>query len=571
MCANTGNDSNTGSESSPLKTIQCAANRSKPGTTILVQPGIYRERVSPPVGGTSALPIVYKSAVPQQAIIRGSVPWRPDNQTDPLKNIYSGVLLDSDFTDTSGVDGPNPFKIRASVSPYGRNGYPESMFPDTKAKSDPNIIYNLGQVFVNDIMYKQCPYKTEMETESNTWYYDISNNELFVNLHDTISNCTIEITNQRRLFAPHTRGLRYIVVDGFIIERCGNNYPNKFWVIKENQQAGAVGTRTGSFWTIQNNIIRYANTIGIDWGTEGGKSQDLEIGQNGNPSSSYGHVICNNIISDNGAAGTASYMGKNITFCKNTVERNNNLYFYGKYRWESAGVKVHCPTNMVCSENIIRNNFCHGIWCDQGAGINAVIKYNVIQDNSGNGINYEIGTNMSGNVLHNVFTGNYLNVAFVNSGGCLLSYNLFLDSKIADINTTNSVRNEDKWDSLNVQIYNNLFMYSPMYLQLTEPSAVSSRYMNNNKYAISDESSDKRFKLTKQDKTKLDYGWNEWIDLWKKLNNGKNCDQSSTPWICHDASTDSLTTFDVLKIHDLSIDNVKDQIVGFMDKIFPFP
>jgi hypothetical protein len=175
---------------------------------------------------------------------------------------------------------------------------------------------------------------------------------------------------------------------------------------------------------------------------------------------------------------------------------------------------------------------------------------------------------MSGNVLHNVFTGNYLNVAFVNSGGCLLSYNLFLDSKIADINNTISVRNEDKWDSLNVQIYNNLFMYSPMYLQLTEPSSVSSRYMNNNKYAISDESSDKRFKLMKQDKTKLDYGWNEWIDLWKNLNNGKNGDQNSTRWICDDASA---TVFNELKIHEFTVDNVKDRIVGFMDKIFPFP
>ena len=28
--------------------------------------------------------------------------------------------------------------------------------------SDPNMVYTLGQVFVNDIMYKQCPYKEEM-------------------------------------------------------------------------------------------------------------------------------------------------------------------------------------------------------------------------------------------------------------------------------------------------------------------------------------------------------------------------------------------------------------------------
>ena len=369
-----GSDLYAGTIDYPFRTIQHATNLAKPGDTILVQPGIYRERVSPLVGGSSpTLPITYKSVVPQGAIIRGSVLWKPTSSY-LLKNsvVYVSPLLDTDFTDTSAIDGANPFKVPFCVTPYGRNGAPEAANKDPN--SDPNMVYNLGQVFVNDVMYVQCPYKKEMEKEPNTWYYDMSNNQLYVNVSNDITEPTIEITNQRRLFAPHKRGLKNIIIDGFIIERCSNNYPNKFWSVATCQQAGAIGTRCGKYWTIQNNIIRYATGVGIDWGNEGGADQDLENGVNGKAQGAYGNIIQNNIISDNGAAGTASFMCKNFMFVGNTVERNNNLKFYGKRRWESAGMKVHCPTNAIIANNLIRNNYCHGIWSDQGAGINSIFK-----------------------------------------------------------------------------------------------------------------------------------------------------------------------------------------------------
>ena len=58
-------------------------------------------------------------------------------------------------------------------------------------------------------------------------------------------------------------------------ERCGNQYPNKFWARPSNQQASTIGTRCGKFWTIQNNVISWANCIGIDWGNEGRYKSDL--------------------------------------------------------------------------------------------------------------------------------------------------------------------------------------------------------------------------------------------------------------------------------------------------------
>lgn len=537
-----GNDSNIGSKIQPFKTIQAAANIAQPGDTILVGPGIYRERISPPRGGTSITKqIIYKSIVPHKAIIRGSVQWTPQQV---LKNIYSGVLDSTMFKDDSAIDGANPFLVPCTVTPYNREGRPEWIAGNKTA--DPNLSYSLGQVFVDGSEMFQRPYRCEMEAIPNSWWYDISENQLYVHTEvvsyppfdaesdEGTSVKIIEITNQRRLFAPHLRNLKYIVVDGFVMERCGNQYPNKFWVQPENQQAGLIGTRSGKYWTIQNNIIRFAAGVGVDWGNEGGlgqdleKIQDLEKGVNGQASGSYGHVIKNNYICDNGAAGTASYMGKNFVFSDNIVERNNSWFYYGKQRWESAGLKVHCPSNSTISGNTIRNNYCHGIWSDQGAGQNSIFRNNLIMENQGNGLNFEIGVGTNGKVLNNIFDKNEYNIAFVTSGGCLVAHNLFISSQKGDIYTHLFNRTTDKWDSLNVEIYYNLFCNSATYLLLSMSSPISSRFLNYNQYC-----QDGRFVFMPDYKTKVLKNLSEWQLAWS-VANGSNMDESSV--ICNDGN-----------------------------------
>ena len=507
VCSNTGLDTNDGSEASPLKTINFAAQKAVEGDTINVMPGIYRERVIPKNQGSREAPITYRSTTKHGAIVRGSEIWKPltvDN------SISQGPIDASIFTDSSHADGNNPFLIPMSVTPYGREGCPETRIKSIK-NSDKNMVYCLGQVFVDDVMYTQCPYKTEMESTANSWYYDSSQNLLFVNGADDTQ--IIEITNQRRLFAPHRRNMRNIIVDGFIFERCANQYPNKFWSRRSNQQAGAVGTRCGKFWIIRNNIIRYANSVGIDWGNEGGYKQDLEIGKNGTAVGAYGTKILNNIISDNGSAGTAVYMANSFEFKNNLVERNNNLHFYGKQRWECAGVKVHRPKKSSISENIIRNNYCHGIWSDQGAGVSTAYSKNIIVDNKKSGIEFEIGTNMRAKVVNNIFDNNDNAVRLATSGGVLISHNMFISSKTCDIRAF-FFKRPDKWDSLNVDIYYNMFCHSPQYYMLTPNSdePKSSRTMGYNMYM---NNTDKQFQIDrkKDDKPCMNYeSWKEIFD-----------------------------------------------------------
>ena len=68
-----GNDTNAGSLSSPLKTINAAAAKAMPGDVITVHEGVYRERVAPPRGGTSdKMRIIYQAAPGEQVTITGS-------------------------------------------------------------------------------------------------------------------------------------------------------------------------------------------------------------------------------------------------------------------------------------------------------------------------------------------------------------------------------------------------------------------------------------------------------------------------------------------------------------------
>ncbi|MFP4500815.1 MAG: carbohydrate-binding protein [Candidatus Hydrogenedentota bacterium] len=68
-----GGDTNPGSAAEPLRTISAAAARAQPGDVITVHTGVYRERITPPRGGTADdNRIVYQAAPGEQVVIKGS-------------------------------------------------------------------------------------------------------------------------------------------------------------------------------------------------------------------------------------------------------------------------------------------------------------------------------------------------------------------------------------------------------------------------------------------------------------------------------------------------------------------
>ena len=70
-----GGDENPGTKKLPFRSVQRAADAAQPGDVITVHEGIYRERVSPPRGGTSNKQrIVYQAARGEKVVITGSEP-----------------------------------------------------------------------------------------------------------------------------------------------------------------------------------------------------------------------------------------------------------------------------------------------------------------------------------------------------------------------------------------------------------------------------------------------------------------------------------------------------------------
>jgi alpha-N-arabinofuranosidase len=68
-----GNDHNDGLPSRMLRTIATASARAYPGDVITIHKGVYRERVTPPRGGTSdANRIVYQAAPGERVEITGA-------------------------------------------------------------------------------------------------------------------------------------------------------------------------------------------------------------------------------------------------------------------------------------------------------------------------------------------------------------------------------------------------------------------------------------------------------------------------------------------------------------------
>ena len=222
-------------------------------------------------------------------------------------------------------------------------------------------------------------------------------------------------------------------------------------------------------------------------------------------------------------------MGKRFEFTGNIVERNNNLHFSGKRRWESAGLKVHRPDNSLIENNLIRNNYCHGVWSDHGACKNCVYRQNVIIDNEKSGIDFEIGQLTTGVVERNVFNNNEYGISFMTSGGVLVKNNLFICSRDCDIHTRIWDRTKDQWDSLNVEIYQNIFTKSSQYLQLTppceDPLKKASRYMNYNIYNCNNKEA--KYQVIIDSRTKTSMPLSIWKTTWKDSNGESKADFDS--------------------------------------------
>jgi alpha-N-arabinofuranosidase len=368
-----GHDSNHGSKAEPLKTISAAAEVAGAGDVITVHEGIYRERVNPPRGGTSAGErIVYRAAPGEKVVIKGSEIVKGWEKVQG--GTWKVVLPNTQFGSF------NPFNDLIRGDWYRNNG---------------NKIHT-GAVYLNGHWLDETFAVADVLApvgENSQWFtqVDEKNTTIWAQFGSLDPNqAEVEINTRRTVFYPEKTGMNYITVRGFTMEHAATP-----WAPPTAEQIGLIGTHWSRGWIIENNTVRYSVCAGMALGKHGDEfdntSQNSAEGyvetinralDRGWSKENIGqHVVRNNRISHCGQAGIVGSMG--AVFSTVTGNEIHDIHLGRSFSGaEMAGIKFHGAIDAVIRHNHIYRCGGHGgIWLDwmtQGTRVSG----NLLHDNS---------------------------------------------------------------------------------------------------------------------------------------------------------------------------------------------
>jgi alpha-N-arabinofuranosidase len=370
--ATTGDDASDGSSARPLRTIQAAANHAKPGDTITVHEGTYRERIDPPRGGESdSMRIVYQPAPGAKVQIKGS-------------EIIKGWTKIQN--DTWRVSVPN--SLFGAFNPYADEIRGDWFKPKGRK-------HHTGAVYQNGHWLTEAAKPDEVlapATKNPLWFATVDDQSTTITAQfpGTDPNADgIEINVRQTVFYPSQTGRNFITVRGFTLEHAATN-----WAPPTAEQIGLIGTHWSKGWIIEDNTIRYSTCTGVTLGKHGDKfdntSADSAEGYvetikrglaAGWSKENIGHhIVRNNHISHCEQAGIVGSLGAIFsTLTGNKIHHIHMRKLFGGA--EQAGIKIHAAIDTLISHNHIHHT-CRGIWLDwmtQGTRVTC----NLIHDTSG--------------------------------------------------------------------------------------------------------------------------------------------------------------------------------------------
>jgi len=376
--AKSGSDLNKGTPESPFLTIQKAADIAQPGDIIIVHKGIYRERISPPRGGTSnSERISYQAAKDERVEIKGS------ETITTWKNLTATVWLAK--VPNSLFGNYNPYKDLVDgdwFNDKGRNHHTGEVFLNGKSLWEKAVLYEV---------FNPVPVEDSYDPEGSTytWYCESDDNftYIYANFHDANPNKElVEINVRRSCFYPDSTNINYITIRGFYMSQAATQ-----WAPPTAEQIGLVGTNWSKGWIIEDNIIRNSKCSGITLGKHGDKWDNTSENSAGgyvetikralkrgwSKANIGSHIIRNNTIFDCEQTGICGSMGGAFS----TIENNNIYNIWTKRQWtgaEMGGIKIHASIDMLIRNNRITN--CgRGLWLDwmaQGTRVKGNLLYN---------------------------------------------------------------------------------------------------------------------------------------------------------------------------------------------------
>ncbi len=362
--ATSGSDSNPGTRSAPLRTIQRAADLARPGDVITVHQGVYRERVSPARGGESETRrITYRAAPGEKVEIKGSEVIK--DWVKAQNGVWKVTIGNAFF------GGFNPYSdlIRGDwFEPKGREHHTGAVYLNGEWLAEAaNLDEVLGSAAPAPLWFGQ------VDTDKTTiWaqFQGLNPNEQ-----------RVEINVRRTVFYPEKTGINYLTVRGFIMRHAATP-----WAPPTAEQIGLIGTHWSKGWIIENNVISHSICSGIALGKYGDQfdntSRDTAEGyvktieralENGWNKETIGHhLVRGNTISHCEQAGIVGSLGAAFSTVTGNVIHDIHVrqLFSGA---EMAGVKFHAAIDVEISRNHIYRT-TRGLWLDwmaQGTRVTA--------------------------------------------------------------------------------------------------------------------------------------------------------------------------------------------------------
>ena len=395
--ATTGLDTNPGTEQQPLLTINRAAELAKPGDTVIVHEGEYREWVQPARGGLSdARRITFEAAQGEHVVIKGSEVvdgWEREG------DLWTVAVPNSMFGDF------NPFAELVEGDWLVR--------PDA---SEPQI--HLGQVYFDGLALPEFSSRdalqnhpeefdvvddwTGVQQESRAfkggWFAEVGDEDTVIHAvfpEGDPEDALVEINVRRSVFYPKLNHVDYITVRGFEMAQAATP-----WAPPTADQPGLIGPNWAKGWIIEDNHIHDAKCSAISLGKEIHTGHNFATTRRDKPGYQYqlesvfsarhlgwskervgSHIVRRNTIHDCGQTGIVGHLG-----CAFSVIEDNHIHdialirqFYGH---EIAGIKLHAAIDVRLEANHIHD--CSlGIWLDwetQGTRVTRNVLHNNSRD-----------------------------------------------------------------------------------------------------------------------------------------------------------------------------------------------
>ena len=376
-------DENPGTRDAPLKTINKAAQLVNAGERVLIRAGVYRELIEPKHQGRGAnRMIAYEAAPGERVVVKGS---RIIKTNWVQRSVYTDVLPDSSLQytwsrkiwmttlpDAVFEEGYFPFQL-PNILPeeYLLMPWAEPVKDRVPYTSTRGMLWQDGKRMV------QLDDYGDLARMPGSFWVDVDGRTVHIHPYggDDPSQYVFEAGVQSHLFRPQGIGFGYIHLKGIAFQHCPNGFLRT--------STGAVTTRGGHHWIIEDNDISEVNSAALEFGYYAFEFEDPtpdNIQPRTDPDLG-GVIVRNNRIFEAGTAGMRSY-----TVTKGIIEGNTiwNIGWHDAQNyWECSGIKLLRTRNTV-----VRNNHIFDITAGNGIWMDWDIRH----------------SRVSGNVIHNVQT-----------------------------------------------------------------------------------------------------------------------------------------------------------------------